>query len=144
MSRDGSSAKSGERRAEAIRENPGSPPATELAADMLTAVCTRIERGWCQWDDALDKRGRSVDPGSPAACSWSLTGALLVAWDEWRSVGRPAEAISAAFAEAVLAIGASVGELRRWNDAPGRTQEEVLAALDRALSLVRSESEKRP
>jgi len=50
-----------------------------LAAETLTVARTGVERGWCQWDDAVDKQGRAVDRAGPGACRWSLTGA----WRRW-------------------------------------------------------------
>ncbi len=108
------------------------------AAQMLLAARARLERGWCQWDHALNADGDAVEPWSLAACRWSIGGSLSAVWQEWRSDGSPAELVSRGFRRAVDAVRATIGDTIAWNDAPERTQVEVLAALDRALVLAQS------
>jgi hypothetical protein len=95
-------------------------------------------RGWCGREAALDEDGAPVDPSNPAARRWSVAGALLAVWEEWRSAERPADVVSRDFAEAGLALRAAVGDIVAWNDAPERTHGEVLAAFDRAIELLRA------
>jgi hypothetical protein len=118
----------------------GQPPgeaATEVAAQMLVEARALVARGWCQQDAALDSAGEPVEPGSPTACRWSIAGALTLVWENWRSAGKPAELVSRGFEKADLALAAVIGDLDPWNEAPGRTQADALAALDRALELTR-------
>ena len=110
--------------------------APTAASIILTDARALVARGWCQTDDARDARGRQVPPASPAACCWSLLGAIVA------SSGGP-ERLSdrrtlADVAKASLAVGLATGEesLRDWNDAPGRTSDEVVAAFDDALALL--------
>ena len=107
---------------------------------MLREARALLARGWCQWDNALDDNGDPVDPSSRAARRWSASGALLAVREEWRSAGKPAELVSRGFAEASLALQAVVGDIAPWNDAPERTHEQVLAAVDRAIELLRRPS----
>jgi len=86
----------------------------------------------------LDEDGAPVDPSNPAARRWSVAGALLAVWEEWRGAGKPADLVSRDFAEAGLALRAAVGDIVAWNDAPERTHGEVLAAFDRAIELLRA------
>jgi hypothetical protein len=104
---------------------------------MLVEARALVARGWCQQEAALDAAGEPVEPASSTACRWSIAGALSVVWENWRSAGKPAERVSRGFEMAVLAIAAVIGDVDPWNDAPGRTQADVLAALDRAHELAR-------
>ena len=111
--------------------------APTAASIILTDARDLVARGWCQTDDARDARGATVPPGSPDACCWSLLGAIVA------SSGGPERLRSdrrtlADVAKASLAVGLATGEesLRDWNDAPGRTSAEVIAAFDEALALL--------
>jgi hypothetical protein len=111
--------------------------APTAASIILTDARALVARGWCQSRDARDAGGRTVAPGSPDACCWSLLGAIVA------SSGGPERLRSdrrtlADVAKASLAIGLATGEesLRDWNDAPGRTSDEVVAAFDDALALL--------
>jgi hypothetical protein len=83
---------------------------TEFAVQMLVGAGRLLARGWCQEDAALDARGEPVEP---------------------------AGLVSRGFERADLALAAVIGDLVTWNDAAGRRRAEVLAAVDRALGLVR-------
>jgi hypothetical protein len=111
--------------------------APTAASIILTDARALVARGWCQSGDARDAGGRTVAPGSADACCWSLLGAIVA------SSGGPERLRSdrrtlADVAKASLAIGLATGEesLRDWNDAPGRTAEEVVTAFDDALALL--------
>jgi hypothetical protein len=83
-----------------------------------------IEFGWCRGSDARDAHGAAVPPGDPTATEWSLLGALgLVAAHGDVGLEQLATAL-AALAELI-----ADPSLSHWNDAPGRTQEEVVATL---------------
>lgn len=120
------------------RGGRASETAKGFAAEMLAEARALLVRGWCQGEDALDEDGVPVDPSSPVARRWSVAGALLAVWEEWRSAGNAADVVSRDFAEAGLALRAAVGDIVAWNDAPERTHGEVLAALDRAIELLRA------
>jgi hypothetical protein len=80
-----------------------------------------IKRGWCQRD--YKNRDR-------VCLHRALTEAALLAPNY-------SEALQAAFSRVLAVIPPNPVSryiIQDWNDEPGRTQEEVLAVLDRALS----------
>lgn len=84
-------------------------------ADKLREAKALIERGWCQ--------GRMAT-GDGRVC---IRGAILGAFTEEAEERR---------ADALLKKAAGFsGYLGDWNDLPGRTQAEVLAAFDKAIEL---------
>jgi hypothetical protein len=114
----------------------------DLAAEALQRARGLVERGWCQRESARDATGKPVEPWSPAAARWSAAGAMDVAWRELSMAGRSPEIARSAFERAELALAVVLGEqLVEWNDAPARTQAEVVdtfaQALDRAEKLHR-------
>jgi hypothetical protein len=121
-----------------VRASRASENARGYAAEILAEARALLVRGWCQREAALDEDGAPVDPSSLPARRWSVAGALLAVSEEWRSAQKPAALVSRDFAEAGLALRAAVGDIVPWNDAPERTHGEVLAALDRAIELLRA------
>lgn len=108
--------------------------------DILIGARARVARGWTQGAYARDAQGREL------SCSWHpdtecmcAVGAILA------SRGRASEAC------AVDALLASILDqipfqsdlpmtrIIRWNDAPSRTQADVLAAFDRAIAALQEE-----
>ena len=80
---------------------------------------------WTQKVYARTTRGRETSSLSRYAVSWCLTGALI------RAAGRDNEARWGAG----RALNAILPDGRiTFNDAPGRTHPEVLAALDKAIA----------
>ena len=71
---------------------------------------------WCQRTAARTEGGEPCEPDSPDAARWSLAGAILL-------LGDPAydHALSCLVAELPSTT------INAWNDAPGRTQAEVIA-----------------
>jgi anti-sigma regulatory factor (Ser/Thr protein kinase) len=108
---------------------------TVLAAAVLAHAALRVREGWCQGVEAIDRRRAAVAPLAPEAVAWSLLGALVSAEGLEPSAGR-----LQAVATAMTAIAAVVGgrSLTTWNDAPGRTQREVIAVLERARMRTRA------
>ena len=95
---------------------------------VLKGARRRIERGWCQLAPARNARGLRVSSIAPEAACWCLTGALHAA-DELDVVERvrgitPVDRV-------FEAIGIAPVSLPAWNDCSERTQEQVLAVLDR-------------
>jgi|SRR6185312_3354308 len=83
-----------------------------------------VRKGWTQDTDARDCHGKPVRHDSCAACRWSLYGALLRA------------APSTLYAWRVLnkCWPNRSGGAIAWNDAPGRTQAEVVALLEQVAA----------
>jgi hypothetical protein len=98
-----------------------------LSACIVAEACGRVLTGWCQGDIAQDEDGDAVDALSSDARRWSTLGALLASWgggaiDDLRS--------------ALAAVHASIEQapLEVWNDRPGRTHDDVVAAFERAIT----------
>lgn len=90
-------------------------------ADNLREAKALIERGWCRGDYAKDANGCSVYEDNPSAICWCASGAInaKAGYVERRVFSQ--------------AIGTTC--IPGWNDAPERTQAEVLAAFDKAIEL---------
>jgi hypothetical protein len=106
----------------------------ELAALKILDAAVLIERGWLQRLYAQDALGRCVNPDEDTAVSFCIIGALSRVNDrpyrdyhEFPGIGAVAAATGNAIPEGISG----------WNDAPERTQAEVVAALHRAAELAR-------
>lgn len=98
---------------------------SDTIADILERAAARVERGWTQDAFARDTNGLECSVFSEHAIAWCLAGAV----DAETSMR------AAVFLEA---IGAAIGmDAVTWNDAPGRTQAEVVTALREAARLAR-------
>jgi hypothetical protein len=101
-------------------------------ADKLREARALIERGWVQKDYARSKSGKVVDPAnSRSATCWCAAGAIGRVNGRWPNSGL------LGMEQLSRAIGGDGHEadILTWNDAPERTQAEVLAAFDRAIEL---------
>ena len=95
------------------------------------------EGAWIQNYPAMDSRGNSRDPEDRRASSWCLVGALERAAYDSSDSDPECTMLECAMLEcATFALQAALGRdaLAAWNDAPGRTREEVLHLLDRAIA----------
>lgn len=101
--------------------------------EILRAARKLIERpdAWIQGKYARNQAGDPVNPNDPDACKFCGNGAIIRARGSviLRSAGFAAFALD-------RAIGAS---FIPWQDAPGRTHDEVLHAFDRAIALAEKE-----
>ena len=86
-----------------------------------------IESGWCTRASARTDKGIPCEWDEAKACSWCSTGAVL----HVASMFVPARVYALRFLREAIGQYSIVG----WNDAPGRTKEEVLAGFDRAIEL---------
>jgi len=87
---------------------------------------TLIERGWHQGYFAIDKRRKHVSFMNESACAFCVLGAVFRAAGT-KPVAGPLNALSA------VAPG---GSAAAYNDAPGRTKEDMLALIDKAKEWV--------
>jgi hypothetical protein len=94
--------------------------------ETLVAARAFVARGWCQRVDARDAYGRSVRAASPSAVCMCAEAAIEVAAE--RGVD-PSDAFGA-----VKRAAGITGAIFDWQDTPGRTQAEVLAAFDKAIA----------
>ncbi|MDI3261174.1 MAG: hypothetical protein QJR02_15925 [Sinobacteraceae bacterium] len=83
--------------------------------------------GWTQEEGARDDMGRPVPVFSPDACSFCSMGAIARACED-RHFEKGWDILRTALGGRLVAP---------WNDAPERTQAEVVAAFDRAIELAR-------
>jgi hypothetical protein len=112
--------------------------AVDTAAAMLVEARGLLLRGWSQGAQARNEQGHTVPAWSGEAASWSLLGSLLASWYRHNEtldedfVGHSMDAL--ALGDAMAALGNSTGsaDLDGWNDAKGRTIDDLLAAIDRA------------
>lgn len=108
----------------------GKPDATVSEILARAADLIEPEGAWGQDEYAVDLDGRSVGPTSASAVCFCALGALR------RAGGFDDDMNSAA-----QALGKVVGDLVcDWNDAPGRTQVEVVEALRQAAKATASEA----
>lgn len=93
--------------------------------EVLVEARGLIAHGWTQYAVARDTYEQPVPATSTDACRWCATGAIT------RAV-RLANESDLLFMAAVGAVAPN-RSITRWNDAPGRTQAEVLEAFDSAI-----------
>lgn len=96
--------------------------------EVLKKARALLEKGWCQGHYAIGESGREVDAMSKSARCFCIDGALI------RANGTDSEYIATA-AIVRAALGKAAFSPIGWNDAPGRTQSEVLDLMDRAIAL---------
>jgi hypothetical protein len=119
-----------------------SQAAEDAAAAMLMEARGLLLRGWSKGAQARDVRGHVVNAWSDEAASWSLVGALLASWHRHDDrldadfVAHSAEAQALADTTDVLSRASGTLAIDAWNDAPERNRGDVIAAIDRALSLL--------
>lgn len=95
-------------------------------ADNLRRARALIESGWTQKEYARGKSGRGVNElGNAPVCFCALGAIRRVTRREWDNT-EEAKALRAAI------LGRDIID---WNDAPRRTQADVLAAFDKAIEL---------
>lgn len=100
----------------------------QLSACIVAEATGRVLTGWCQGSIAQNEDGDAVDALSSDARRWSTLGALIASWG-----GGPVKDLR----RAVAAVHASIEQeaaLEVWNDRPGRSHDEVVAAFERAIS----------
>lgn len=91
----------------------------------LERARARVAKGWCQGWYAKGKSGKDVSILSKYAVQWCAIGAF--------KTHMPAGA------ESALKQAIDTYHVIAWNDAKQRTQEEVLAAFDRAIELAKAD-----
>ena len=96
---------------------------------ILSDAATLVGRGWCRHADARAADGAEIEPWDARATSWSLLGAIVAVLEQ--TARESAEVPLDELAAALHALADVIDEdsLADWNDAPGRTQAEVVATL---------------
>lgn len=105
------------------------PSAPTEVAEVLTAARALILKGWAQNFYAVDRAGLFVSPTDEAARAWCLSGAVMTVLRAG-TYDDPLETEDVAFTLLQTLVGDAVTD---WNDAPGRTQTEVVEILDKAI-----------
>lgn len=101
-------------------------------ADLLDRAADRTEGGhWCQGTPAHDALGRDVDPLDPSACHWCMGGAMIYA------AAGDSTAVAHVAVRRYLGLPQRGGLVGVWNDRPGRTEAEAVAALRGAAEMLR-------
>ena len=95
----------------------------------LLQIAEVLEKGWCQWDYAVSPLGKVFDQdtimaATPGVDRFCLRGALL------RVSGGFDRVVYARIYEVLLSVGYL--SLTAFNDAPGRTQAEVVKLVRKA------------
>jgi hypothetical protein len=96
--------------------------------EVLTKARALVARGHCKDNAALDADGEYVHAGDPRARFWCAVGAIWAAGPD-----EPDEAVRRATRDVLRAVLGTC-TLVAWNDAPERTQAEVVDAFDRAIA----------
>jgi hypothetical protein len=96
-------------------------------ADKLREAKALVAKGWTRGDWAKDAQGEPVFEREPEAVCWCASGALFAASE--------AGFASAGVLHDVFSQANEIETISVWNDAPERTQSEVLAAFDKAIEL---------
>jgi hypothetical protein len=94
--------------------------------EVLKRAKERIERGWCRGQFAVNAHNEPVSELSQEACRWCTSGAFYAVCNDMdeRNMARD-----------VFRKVIDDENITRWNDSPGRTKREVLAAFDKAIAL---------
>ncbi len=97
------------------------------------------EKGWCQGDLAKGAHGEAVDLLDPHAAAFCLVGAIRCQRETTSMDARLSAAIH---------LANVVGRLREdwltvpdYNDAPGRTKEEIMEVIAKAIELAKGADE---
>jgi hypothetical protein len=101
------------------------------AADLIEP-----EGAWTQYQYARTKRGAPIGPCEEPAVCWCVKGAILRVVGDKLAAG-PLWIIAAQH----ITRSADDGRLARWNDAGGRKQATVVAALRKASALEQAEGQ---
>lgn len=112
------------------------PPTT--ASTVLSAAADLIDAtGWTQGELARNQDGDGVIESSPDAVCFCASGAVWRASDSIADFRRR----DAVAGRALRALSSMVGVVPDWNDAPNRTQSEVVTALRQAAEKAREQGQ---
>ena len=112
------------------------------AAELVENAAARIAFGWVQGAEAADLDGVPAfrDEDAWRFCILGALASAARAMSLAHEGERYRRSVNVAHAQAVTAVAAAAGSagIADYNDAPSRSKEEVLAALDRAATRLRS------
>jgi hypothetical protein len=114
---------------------PPRPVDPAVTIKVLTRAVEIVKEGWCQQYSALDREGVQVPAEDARATRWCLHGAINRA--VYELTGRTD--MTPIHRATSMAVGRAIGPLGfsgiAFNDAPGRTEDEVAAKLREAARL---------
>lgn len=93
------------------------------------------EKGWCQGDLAKGAHGEVVDLLDPQAAAFCLVGAIRCQRDGTSTNARLSAGIY--LANVVGCLRGDWLTVPDYNDAPGRTKEEIMEVLTKAIELAK-------
>ncbi|WNM70268.1 hypothetical protein [Myxococcus phage Mx1] len=101
----------------------------------LESAKSYIEKGWTQDYYAKTESGRVVEACDEGAVCWCLRGALQRARADVIKTGVEGDGVwtLSSSAERLLEEVGEISHIPRWNDKLGRTQEQVLDLLQKAI-----------
>lgn len=85
---------------------------------------------WIKHEFALDSEGYAVDPRSPEACSWCLSGAILCVTYETELPCEPSS-----LSTEIHRLFDS--DIATFNDDPTTTHSDILSLIDRTIAGIR-------
>lgn len=95
--------------------------------EILVGALERVRKRWITKLPAINDAGISIFADSRTACGWCALGAI------WGAAGS-ADIPETKAAERMLSSIIDGRSIAAWNDAPGRTQAEVIEAFDKAIA----------
>jgi hypothetical protein len=99
---------------------------------VLTAARNLIaKKGWCQGALARTIAGGTVPTDSPGAASWCMVGAIEHCSNDALPLSIETNA------RRLIMSALDICSIPAWNDHPGRTKAEVLAAFDKAIKIAK-------
>lgn len=105
-------------------------------SEILHAAANLLKNpgAWTQKSDARDAHGYEVRVSSPKATCWCAFGAIV------KVIANPYDEIDTQVA-AFLRQATGIWSITSWNDAEGRTQEQVIAAFLKAEQLAKDHNQ---
>lgn len=94
-----------------------------------------LERGWTTGKTARNNRGESVSVYDPTACSFCVLGAVWRVGGYVAPLGGRMEDLVRRVVRARVPLGSHAPGT--YNDAEGRTKEEILSVIDDAIELAK-------
>ena len=104
---------------------------------VLIDARSKCATGWCQHHYARDADGFEINVNAATATCWCSDGAILAAVREQHTIHELVhyDDVLAEFERnGILPVGQRTVSTVEWNDHPDRTQQEILAAFDRAIA----------
>ena len=117
----------------------------DMMVEILRGAIQRVGRGWKRGELAANRDGEPVSANSPSAVAWTAEGAI---WASDFGTNPCSDVVR--FVATVLGLPGGTGNshhdnpswsISEWNDALGRTRQDVLDGLGLACALARCQAE---